>query len=172
MICNTKYPRSYDQQIYDILWRPNEHKIFRQKYSTKHFTTKWTFDKMTLRQKAFSTKWFSRQGSFDEVSYICVYISVKSQKRKFIPYNSNNIIVYVKDSKIVFVSHINTVKGTAILQVVTIKLILEMMLYCYKHHYIVAVVISIYKFCSLTLLHSERPKLHTILAFLSAIRLI
>ena len=27
----------------------------------KPVSTKWTFDKMTLRQKAFSTKWLSRR---------------------------------------------------------------------------------------------------------------
>ena len=38
-----------------------EHKIFCRKYSTIYISTKWTFNKMTLRQKAFSTKWFSRR---------------------------------------------------------------------------------------------------------------
>ena len=35
------------------LWRLDEHKLFCRKFSTKHVSTKWTFDKMTLQQKSF-----------------------------------------------------------------------------------------------------------------------
>ena len=43
--------------------------------------------------------------------------------------------------------------------------------YCIKYKLIVSIHVSQFLSCILTLLHSERPKLHTIFAFLSAVGL-